>query len=113
MVNPTQIKNGIGAYLQNAIMPKLDSGRQFAVGMMYGIAGSKIEDIMRKIAEAPTVRMLGIVRENGDIDIDAIYEAATAQIRAQNKLTIDIPMIGKWTFDETDIRDLYQAIARA
>jgi len=113
MVNPSQIRTGIGNYLNSAIMPKLDNGRQFAVGMVYGLAGSKIEDIVRNMANMPAIKMLGVVHENGEIDIDAVYEAALNQIRAQGRLTLDVPMLGKWTFDEADIRDLYQAIAHA
>lgn len=55
-------------------------------------------------------RTLGIVRENGEIDVDALHSAACAQMQAQGKVTVEIPFMGTFTFDENDLRELRQMI---
>ena len=53
-----------------------------------------------------------MISESGDINVDALYAAAMEQMQQQKSLALDIPIIGRMTFDENDLRDLYQAISR-
>ena len=54
--------------------------------------------------------MLNQIDENGEIDIDALYSAALAQMQAQGKVSVDIPLLGTFAFDENDLRELRQMI---
>lgn len=109
MMTCEQIKAGIGDWLSVKIMPRLDGKRQFVLGMAYALCAGKLDEI---IAKNDTVRALGIVDAQGRVDIDALYNAAIAQMQAQHRLEIDIPMIGAFAFDENDLRDLRESIAR-
>lgn len=109
MMTCEQIKAGIGDWLSMKIMPRLDGKRQFVLGMAYALCAGKLDEI---IAKNDTVRALGIVDAQGCVDIDALYNAAFAQMQAQQRLEIDIPMIGAFAFDENDLRDLRESIAR-
>lgn len=109
MMTCEQIKAGIGDWLSIKIMPRLDGKRQFVLGMAYALCAGKLDEI---IAKNDTVRALGIVDAQGCVDIDALYNAAFAQMQAQQRLEIDIPMIGVFAFDENDLRDLRESIAR-
>ena len=109
MMTCEQIKAGIGDWLSMKIMPRLDGKRQFVLGMAYALCAGKLDEI---IAKNDTVRTLGIVDAQGRVDIDALYNAAFAQMQAQQRLEIDIPMIGAFAFDENDLRDLRESIAR-
>lgn len=110
MATANQIKTGIGNYIERRMMPKLDSKRQFLLGMGYGICAGKLDALMQTVQQNGTLRAVGIVREDGEIDVDALYNAALVQMQAQKKLTIDVPLIGTFAFDETDLRELYEAI---
>lgn len=44
------------------------------------------------------------------MDLDAVYTAAYNQMKAQGKLRLNVPMIGEFVFDETDLQELYQCI---
>ena len=75
-----------------------------------------IEKITARIAadaEAANsaVRATGIITENGMVDIDTLYNAAMAQLRRQKTLPLDVPLIGRLTFDENDIAELYRTIS--
>lgn len=91
-------------------MPKLDGKRQFLVGTMYGVSVGKADALIAEAAKSPAVRMLGVIHENGEIDIDALFEAAYAQMQAQQNLRLDIPLMGTFVFDADDLRELYQEL---
>lgn len=110
MVTAEQLKNGIGTYLQSRLMPRLDGKRQFLLGMVYGLSANKMDELIAQGAQNPVVRALGVVQENGSIDIDALYNAALAQMQAQGKVPVEVPLIGTFAFDENDLRELRQMI---
>ena len=76
------------------------------------MATKNMEAICRELYKSNLVRALGVISESGDINVDALYAAAMEQMQQQKSLALDIPIIGRMTFDENDLRDLYQAISR-
>lgn len=112
MATTEQIKAGIGSYIQTRLMPRLDGKRQFLLGTVYGLCMTKADALIAQAAQNPMARTLGIVRENGEIDVDALHSAACAQMQAQEKLTVEIPFLGTFTFNENDLRELRQMIGR-
>nr|DAH69352.1 MAG TPA: hypothetical protein [Caudoviricetes sp.] len=110
MITADQLKAGIGSYLQMKMMPRLDSKRQFLLGTVYGLGAARMDALLSQAAKMPALRALGVMQENGEIDLSALYDAAQGQMQAQGKLTVEIPFMGTFSFDEGDLRDLYQAI---
>ncbi len=110
MANASQIKAGIGDYISHHMMQKLDDKRQFALGVAYGLFAGRLDAILAAAQKNAAARVLGAVRENGEIDLDAIYNAALAQMQQQGKLSFDIPFMGTFAFNADDIRDIYNAI---
>lgn len=110
MITSEQLKSGVGNYLQKRLMPKLDGKRQFLAGTAYGLCAGKADKILAELSKSSAIQMLGVIRENGEIDVDALFEAAYAQMQAQQKLRLDIPLMGTFVFDENDLRELYQEL---
>lgn len=112
MVTSKQIVSGVLEYADRRVLPKLESGKQFLAGMFLGVAASRTEPVLREVAKTPAIAVLGVVFENGEVDLDALYSAALVQIERQKTLTVEIPVIGRMTFDKPDIDELYQTICR-
>ena len=110
MATAEQIRAGVGSYIERHIMPRLDSKRQFLVGMAYGVASGRVDALVQAACGSAALRALGIAKENGEIDLDALYNAALNQMQAQKKLEIEVPLLGAFAFDEGDLRELYNAI---
>lgn len=110
MATSKEITAGVGDWLQKKIMPRLDNKRQFLLGTLYGVTAGKLDGILGTLQQNEAFKALGIVREDGTIDINTLYEAAYAQMQAQGKLTLDIPLMGTFAFDVDDLRDLRQFI---
>lgn len=111
MVSATQIRDGLLEYAHARVLPKFSPARQFAAGTVLGIAAARMDAIIKELSNNGAVRAMGIITENGMVDIDALYEAAVAQLRRQKTLLVDIPMFGQLNFDEADIAELYRTIA--
>ena len=106
-----RIKDGIMDYATNHMMPKMDSKGQFVLGLGLVVVASRIEALVGSIADNELVKTLGII-QNGQVDYDAVFNAAMAQIKRQGKLVLDFPMIGRLSFDEQDLRDLHMCITK-
>ena len=58
------------------------------------------------------IAALEVVKPNGDVDLDTLYAAASQQMEKQGNLPIEIPVIGRMTFDKGDLDELYRTICR-
>lgn len=112
MVSAQQITAGIGTYIQTKVMPRLDDKRQFALGTFYFLGAMRINQMIDALRGNQIVQAFGVIDEAGQVDIDALYNAAHAQMQAQGKLTLDIPFLGGFSFDGGDLRELRDCIAR-
>lgn len=106
-----RIRDGVMDYASTHMMPKMDSKGQFVLGLGLGVIASRIDAIVGKLSDNELVKTLGII-QNGQIDYDAMFSAAMAQIQRQGKLVWDVPLIGRLSFDEQDLRDLHQCIMK-
>ena len=111
MVSVNKIRDGVIEYAHARVLPKLSPGKQFAAGTVLGIAAARVDAIANELAANSAVRATGIITENGMVDIDTLYNAAMAQLRRQKTLPLDVPLIGRLTFDENDIAELYRTIS--
>ena len=107
-----RVGNGIVEYYNQHVAPKIDGKNCFIGGMAVGMAVKNMDNVCRALYGNGAIRALGVIGEDGNIDADTLYEAAMAQMQQQKTLPLDIPIIGRMTFDENDLRDLYQAISR-
>ena len=112
MVTTQQVVKGVLEYADKNVMPKLEEGKQFLAGMVLGVVGNKADGMIRALAQQPMIAALDIIKPNGDVDLDTLYAAASAQMDRQGSLSIDIPIIGKMTFDRSDLDALYRTICR-
>lgn len=111
MMEIARIKEGVMEYAALYMMPKMDSKGQFVLGLGLGVVASRIEALVGSIADNELVKTLGII-QNGQVDYDAVFNAAMTQIKRQGKLVWDAPLIGRLSFDEQDLRDLHSCITK-
>lgn len=72
----------------------------------------RMDQMINALRNNQIVQALGIIDEAGQVDIDALYNAAHAQMQAQGKLALDIPLLGSFAFDGSDLRELRDCIAQ-
>ena len=79
--------------------------------MAYSLGAARVDQMIDALRGNQIVQALGIIDEAGQVDIDALYNAAHAQMQAQGKLTLDIPFFGRFTFNDDDLHELRDCIA--
>lgn len=112
MVNSKQIVEGVVEFANKNIMPKLEPTHQFLAGMALGVVGGKADGMLKALAAQPMISALGVIQPNGEVDLDTLYASASAQMDRQGALPVDIPIIGRMTFDRGDLDELYRTICR-
>lgn len=111
MVEMARIRDGIIDYATERVLPKMTPGRQFVAGAAMGLVAARADALMQELTKNELIKASGLITENGMVDVDAVYEAALVQMRRQGTLPIEIPMMGRMTFNESDLTELYRYIA--
>lgn len=110
MVTLNQVQNGLVAYIDNEILPHLTGIKQFGLGFYSALASRNAANAILKYKDNPAIKMLEVLDENNNVDLDALYQAACDMFTKRDKYSIDIPLIGEWAFDRSDIEKLYKYI---
>lgn len=98
-----QVMNGLVNYADNEVMSKLPTSGKWIAGTMMGIATTKTGHLIDSLRDNTIVNMLGIIDENGLIDVDTLIEAMKLSADKYGKIMIDIPLVGKLGFTSDDV----------
>lgn len=110
MVTLAQVQNGLVKYLDTEIMPQINGWQKWVFGAAMSVSLSKIATIFNALKENAFIKMLDVVDENDNIDIDTIYQEFRKQAQ-KGSITFDVPLIGMpLTLNTTDVDKLYQMI---
>lgn len=110
MVTMQAAKNGLVKYIDNDILPHLTGLKKVGLGVYTALAANNIIGLMEKYKDHPAVSVLDVIDENGNIDIDKLYNVTAPMFANGEKHMINIPMIGDMTVDRTDLEKLYRYI---
>lgn len=106
-----QALRGALRFADNEIIPHLPSAKGIAAGVILALAADGSREQLLALGKQPTVKLLRIMDEQGNIDIDRLYSAARPKL--ENGLPVSVPMIGELKFDQNDADKLLQYIKEA
>jgi len=116
MVPIAQVKNGLETYIQKEILTKTAGLPRWGVGAMIGIVFKKADNIIALLQKNRFIQAMGLIDEQGNIDIDLIYNELKKQAVKENAIIdlkiMDIPL-GVITLTSADVDALYQSIRAA
>lgn len=114
MATMTQVKTGLVRFIENDILPHLPTGKKVALGIYVMLAAQNMETKAMKYVKHPAVSILEVVDENGNVDVDKLYQAVVPNFNAGQKVPIQIPIINMaYNLDMTDIEKIYKYIKEA
>lgn len=111
MVTIDQAMRGAAKFADNEIIPHLPMGKGIGAGIALALIMDGGKAQLLKLRENPAVQMMGVMDEDGNIDLDRLYNAARP--RFENKLTVSVPLLGDLRFDQNDVDKLYRYIQEA
>lgn len=101
-----RVVNGVVKYIETEMYPKVGNLQQFGLGIFVGRL-ARDTSILKNME---FVKLLKIVDENDEVDIDMLKEDIMMQINKVGKLDMDIPFIGRFTFNPADAEMLFRKI---
>lgn len=110
MVTMQQVKNGLVKYIDTDVLPHLTGIKKLGLGVYTALAANNVVGLMEKYRDHPAVSMLDVIDDDGNVDIDKLYQAVSPQFANGEKQTISIPLIGDMTVDRSDLEKLYRYI---
>jgi hypothetical protein len=96
-------------YLDTEITPNIGGWQKWVFGAVAGVALSKITNIFNALKNNELIKMLEVIDEEDNIDIDTIYREFLKQAQ-KGAITFDIPMVGAMTLDHSDVEKIYKHI---
>lgn len=110
MVTMEHVKNGLIKYIDADIMPHLTGLRKVGLGVYVALASDKAVEMAIQHRNHPAVSVLDVIDDDGNVDIDRLYQAIAPMVQGGEKIPVEIPLIGEIRMDKTDIENLYRYI---
>lgn len=102
-VTTTQILDGIQKYIEHDVLGKIPDARKWLVGGYVALIMMPYRQNPDALMNHPLVKPLC---EDGTVDIDSLHDVLMAQAR-QGSSYVNIPMVGNYTVDASDVDKLY------
>lgn len=111
MASIQQIQQGAVRFVDNELVPAFAGAEKILVGGAAALLIANLENIVKQYAANPMVAMLGVYKD-GNIDVDAMYQAFAPRFGAE-KIPVKIPMVGTVKIGKAEIDKIYQYIKEA
>lgn len=111
MVTIDQAMRGAVRFIETEILPHLPTGKGIGAGIAVALIMDGGKEKILSLRNHPVVQMMGVMDENGNINIDRLYNAARPKF--EQKLPVSVPFIGELKFDQNDVDKLYRYIQEA
>lgn len=111
MASIKQIQQGAVRFVDNELVPAFAGAEKILVGGAAALLIANLENIVKQYAANPMVAMLGVYKD-GNIDVDAMYQAFAPRFGA-DKIPVKIPMVGTIKIGKAEIDKIYQYIKEA
>ena len=110
MVPFVKVQEGVARFVDEEFIPQLEGWKKWVVGTGTGIIMSQSTEVFNHLKDNEMVKMLHLVNENDEVDIDTIYKELKKQAQKTGAITFNNSMIGTITLKPEDIDKLYTMI---
>ena len=109
MATIDQIMRAVTRFADNEVLPRLPTGKGIAAGIALALIVENGKGQLLKLREHPAVKMMGVMDEAGNVDVEKLYSVARPKLDGK-KLPVNIPIIGELRFDVNDLDRLYSMV---
>ena len=109
MYSYDKVMNGIAMYIDNEILDKIPGWKKWLVGSGIGMMLSNSNNIFEQIKNNEFVKLLNIIDDYDNIDVENIYKELKKQAQ-KGSIDVDLPMIGSFRLNDQDVDKLYRFI---
>ena len=115
MVHKSSLIPGLSRFIDENILAHypVNSMKRIMMAGAVSLYIKKNEGIVDQLARSPLFTELGVIQENGMIDIDPIRDTLKLEINKVGFMRLSLPMIGDIDFTTDDVDALYRDITEA
>jgi hypothetical protein len=113
MYNFEKVVKGISDYLNKEVYKGMNDLQEVMARIVVGRLLDNEENIKNALVNSGFVRTFGFVTDEGMVDVEGIAESLKREIMKKGKISIAIPMLGKFTFVPEDVDTLHNYIRGA
>ena len=110
MIAKEKVIAGAAMYIEKEILPRLPEMKALAVAGAAALLARRAPGLLDEIEKNPAVKALGVI-ENGMVDMEAVYAAYAPKII--KPMEIDVPFLGRMSFDRAEVDRLMEYIREA
>lgn len=110
MYDYNHVMQGLEKFINMEMLAKVPGWKKWVVGTGMELAIMNTKQIMEELEHNDFVKMLGVFDDNHHVDVEKLYTALKNQVKDGDKAEIELPLVGKFTLDRTDIDKLYTYI---
>lgn len=103
-----QVKEGLISYVQNEIIHKAEGHMKFVLYTAVALMVPKLDEMYHQYKKHPVIEALGLISENDEIDVGALYQAMKDAMHKLGK----VEFMGI-IFNASDVETLYKYIIQA
>lgn len=113
VVSLEQAKNGLLQYIETDVLQKMSGAKKWGLGMYISLASGNVESLIMQYKDHPAVKILNVIDDEGNVDIDRLYAAAEPAFANGNKVPIPIAVpflgeLGELKLDKSDFDKIYR-----
>ena len=111
-VNMQQIETGVANYLDNELLTQWEktAWQKVVVGIGVSLGIKRYSALAATYLQNPMFKEVGVVDDNGDVDIDLLREVVKENIDNEGFKIDNIPIIGTLMIKKSDVDSLYDYI---
>ena len=112
MYTVDKIQRGAARYIEAELLPKAEGKDKWVLGSISTLLLARLPAVVTQLKASPMVNALGIVADDGTVDLDALVASLKPSAR-QSPAKIAIPLGGVITLTEKDLDTLHNYINQA
>lgn len=107
-----KVQAGLVKFIDTEMINHLDGWQKIGFGAGSALIIKNLPKTIEAYAKHPAIAMLGIVDEDGNIDIDAVHDAIMDYFSSEGEY-VNVPLIGRVKITKQDVETLYKYIKEA
>ena len=110
MVEFNRVIDGLARYMNYYVFAKMNDWQELIARVAVGRLIGNPEMLKQNLMSNVIIKTFAVMDSEGNVDLEPLMRDLKREIERKGKLTVDIPMFGKMSFEASDIDEIYREI---
>ena len=105
-----KVINGLSKYIDAEVYSGMNDLQEMAARVLIGRLLVNEDNLKETLANNGYLRTFGIIDDEGMVEVDDLVKDIKRELIKKGKVSVSIPMFGKFTFKPSDVDVMYKHI---